>query len=128
MTRERLDSILAAYGADPKRWPEAERADALAFARAQAIDLSDAKLTDALLDLAPAPAAPSDLLTARILRTAPRPATAARLRAAGWALAACMILGALIGYGAGAMAPTSSGGDDLVAAALSPLAPDGDAS
>jgi len=126
MTRERLEAILAAYGADPKRWPAAERDAALAFARANAIDLSEAKITDALLDLAPPPAPPSDLLMARVLRAAPK-AAAASLRIAALALAACMILGVLIGYGAGKLAP-ASGGDELAAVALDPLASDGGAS
>ncbi|MES1200046.1 MAG: hypothetical protein ABUS57_01185 [Pseudomonadota bacterium] len=46
---------------------------------------------------------------------------------AALALAACMVLGVLIGFGAGKLAPTS-GGDDLVAVALDPLAPNGGAS
>lgn len=34
MTSERFHTLVEAYGADPRRWPEHERADALAWARA----------------------------------------------------------------------------------------------
>jgi hypothetical protein len=34
MTPERFHTLVAAYGADPRRWPSHERADALAWARA----------------------------------------------------------------------------------------------
>lgn len=34
MTSERFHTLVEAYGADPRRWPQHERADALAWARA----------------------------------------------------------------------------------------------
>lgn len=125
MTKERFEAILAAYGADARRWPEAERAAAEAYLAANPTDLTDARVIDALLDAAPQPAPPSDVLMRRILREAPKrpmPRYAPAL-----ALAACMVIAVLIGYGAGALAPPSaSGADELVAAALDPLSPGGD--
>lgn len=105
MNKERFDAILAAYGADPRRWPADERAAAEAFAAREKVDLSEAREIDALLARAAPPGAPSDLLQARIMRAAPRPA--AMLRGAGLALAACMIAGVLVGYGVGLNAPAS---------------------
>jgi len=53
MKIERLQEILDAYGADPGRWPEGERSEALAFV-AQSADgkrrLDEARRLDALLD------------------------------------------------------------------------------
>ena len=120
MERERFDAIVAAYGADPKRWPEAEREAALQLMHAEAIDLADARALDALLDLTAPTPAPSDLLTHRILRAAPKsPFRPARL---GWAVAATALIGALVGYSAGSLAPASHGeGDDVLALALDPL-------
>lgn len=110
MNRTRLDQIIASYGADPRRWPEAERAEALALVDREGVDLTDARALDALLDLTPAPAAPGDLLQARILRARP---TVRRAPAAGWALAACMVMGILVGYGAGLQAPADASAEDM---------------
>ena len=52
MTRDRFTQLLDAYGGDSKRWPEAERADALAFAksdRTAEAALDEARKLDALL-------------------------------------------------------------------------------
>lgn len=52
MTLERFTEILDAYGADPARWPEGERAAATAFAEARQ-DLADPLLAQAAsLDIA----------------------------------------------------------------------------
>ena len=119
MERERFDAMIAAYGADRRRWPEGERADALALMQADAIDVSEARALDVLLDCAASLPGPSDLLTHRILRAAPRPALRpARL---GWAIAATVLMGALMGYGAGRVAPVHGESEEMIAAALDPL-------
>ncbi len=53
MTKDRFTAILAAYGANPARWPEAEREAALAFlaANPRAVRLAEAAQTDAWLDM-----------------------------------------------------------------------------
>lgn len=104
MDKARFEAITAAYGAEPRRWPAAERAAAEAYAAREGVDLSGARALDALLDAAPAPAPANDLLAARILAARRKPTM--RLNPA-WALAACMIGGVLIGYGVGARAPTT---------------------
>ena len=75
MKTERLAEILAAYGGDPLRWPEAERLAAQGLAardpRAAAM-VAEAEALDALFDLAPVDA-PSAGLTARVLDRRPRP-------------------------------------------------------
>ncbi len=80
MTIERLTEIVDAYGADPLRWPAAERIAAQAFAardaRAAAV-VAQAQLLDGLLDAVPAQA-PSAALTARVLASRPK---VSRLRA-----------------------------------------------
>ena len=57
MNAKRLEQILAAYGAKPERWPEAERDQALALlaqdAHAQRL-LREARRLDGLLDSLPA--------------------------------------------------------------------------
>lgn len=80
MEAARFAALLDAYGADPARWPEEERAAALALlatssdARARQ---REAAALDAMLGTAP-PAPPSDLLVARVLAAAPGAAAAAR--------------------------------------------------
>jgi hypothetical protein len=85
MTTERFAALLDAYGADPARWPEAERADARALLERspQARVRRDAAAAlDVLLDRA-ATAEPSPALAERILAQAPRAprAKVVRLRA-----------------------------------------------
>jgi hypothetical protein len=73
MTLQRLQQLLDAYGADPKRWPEEERTAALALlacsmeARARQ---AETERLDALLNLAPV-AQPSAELISRVLAAAP---------------------------------------------------------
>ena len=53
MTSERFQELLAAYGADPRRWPEREREGARAFLAADSERerlLFEARQTDAVLD------------------------------------------------------------------------------
>lgn len=125
MNRERFEQVLAAYGADPKRWPEAERAALEAYAAANADAssvLAEARATDALLDAAREPLAPNPQLAARILNAAPRKAARAVSfdTRARWALAACALLGVIAGYGGGRFAP-SAPADDTEAMALAAL-------
>jgi hypothetical protein len=47
MTPERFHTLVEAYGADPRRWPEHERDDALAWARAHRAE-AEAQLEEAL--------------------------------------------------------------------------------
>lgn len=88
MTHERLRDLLAAYGADPSRWPEAERAEGLRLLAADpglAAEQAAAGRLDAALDrfaLAPLPGGAA-ALSARVLPDfSPRPGWVARTRAA----------------------------------------------
>src|SRR2546422_8081123 len=80
MTRQRLQQLLDAYGANPDRWPWQERFDALlllghsAEARAQR---DEAGRLDELLDLTPV-AHPSGELATRILAASPVEETQAK--------------------------------------------------
>ena len=122
MDRSRFEHLLEAYGADFARWPEAERAAGEAYARAHADEvaalLSDTRSLDAALDAGKALPAASAGLTARVLAAAPRAAPMRQIRfaPAGWALAACAVLGVIIGYGAGALAQPSDDGSYFSAA------------
>lgn len=111
MTLTRLQEILAAYGADPVRWPTAERDAALAVLRRLPVSVaSDAETLDRLLDLTGERTLPSlgtdTLLAARIrtraLKTAqiaaPMPrGTTARFWPQATALAAALLVGIMIG-------------------------------
>jgi hypothetical protein len=125
MNRTRFEYLLDAYGADLTRWPQDERAAAERFARENAEVLAPllqaAHALDAKLSLAAAVQAPSIGLSDRILAAAPR-AVARPQRTnfapAGWALAACTLLGVILGYGGGALAAPSADQDDYFAAAF----------
>lgn len=104
MTSERFLALVAAYGADARRWPEAERAAAQAFAVAEphaaAPALAEADAADALLH-ASRVAQPSMALRDRVIASAAEAGLKAgregrrwldRLAltlGAGWAAAAC---------------------------------------
>lgn len=123
MDRTRFEYLLDAYGADFERWPSDERAAGLAFARdnseAAAPLLNAARALDAKLDWARAQVPPSAALVARILIAAPRALERApNLAPAGWALAACALLGVVIGYGGGALAAPAADQDEYFAAAF----------
>lgn len=101
MTRERFARLVAAYGADPARWPAAERAGAIEVARRpeNLAVLADAAALDAQLQgySVDFPGAP---LVHRVAAGAPRPA--ARWRRAGvwWSglgLAGVGAAGAMLG-------------------------------
>jgi len=72
ITIERLEQLLDAYGADPERWPPAEREAALSLLErsAEARARRDAAASlDALLDLVPAERPPAEL-AARVMEAA----------------------------------------------------------
>lgn len=73
MTAERFLALVAAYGADRRRWPEAERAAAEAFTAARPDVagplLAEADAIDALLHRSPTPQ-PSMVLRDRVLAAA----------------------------------------------------------
>lgn len=125
MDRERFATIVAAYGAEPRRWPQDERAAAQAYAAAHpeecAALLSEARELDAALAAAPV-RQPSDLLAARVL-TAHRASVRGGLlqgpRRAALALAACAVMGVLVGYGGARLAPaepTADSAEEMIAA------------
>lgn len=101
MDNTRLQVLLEAYGADARRWPEADRP--LAQAAFEESDLSpvldNARTTDDLLGLSPAPVA-SAALRERVLAAAPK------ARARVWAPGAWLWRGAL---GAGMAAAVAAG-------------------
>ncbi|GAA0868702.1 hypothetical protein GCM10009116_06680 [Brevundimonas basaltis] len=104
MTAERFLALVAAYGADRRRWPEGERAAADAFAATRADisapALAEADAVDALLHRSPAPQV-SAALRDRVLTAAAsaggRAGRAGRMWidrlslafGAGWAVATC---------------------------------------
>ncbi|WP_233805556.1 hypothetical protein [Paraburkholderia sp. HP33-1] len=102
MTPERFHQIVAAYGADSRRWPEREREAAQAWARAHRVEadavLSDAAGLDAWLG-ADQFEPPSRALQSRIIAGAPlrRPAARRRLWWSGAAVVGVGLLGGVAG-------------------------------
>lgn len=133
MNRERFEQLLEAYGADMRRWPAEKRAGAEIFAAAHAAEiaaaLAAARTLDGVLDRGTVDA-PPPALASRILADAPRArARSAGLnQSAGWALAACALLGVLLGFGGGMLAPVADNDDSYFAAAFEapPAAAPGD--
>ena len=110
---DRLEALLEAYGADPERWPAAEREPAVALlarsAEARAMQREAARL-DRMLDLA-APPTPSPELLADILAGAsvsPWRRWAAVLWPFGpiWKPASALVLAGLLGVATGLLAPS----------------------
>jgi hypothetical protein len=102
MTPERFHQIVAAYGADARRWPARERAAAQAWSRAHRSEADAALRGAAGLDawLAADQLAPPSLeLQRRIIDTAPsrRPAARWRLWWSGAAVAGVGLLGGVAG-------------------------------
>ncbi len=109
MTAERFNALIAAYGADARRWPEGERAAAQAYLAAEPgtarAVLAEADSLDALLHAAPAPRV-SMALRDRVIASAAEAGLKARRHGrvwldrlalalgAGWAVAACAGVGA----------------------------------
>ena len=104
MTSERFLALIAAWGADARRWPEGERMAAQAFIAANPETareaLAEADAVDALLHLSPAPRV-SMVLQDRVMASAAETGLKARregrrwidrltvVLGAGWAAAAC---------------------------------------
>lgn len=112
MTLDRLEALIAAYGASPDRWPAAEREagrEALArHAAALAPQLGEASALDTQLASLP-PVSPGPHLAARLLPPPAAPPRARRYRPnLGWltspgspaiaAAMACLTLGITVGY------------------------------
>ncbi|MET3213989.1 UNVERIFIED_ORG: hypothetical protein ABIC48_001732 [Burkholderia territorii] len=107
MTPERFRTIVAAYGSDARRWPQAERAAAEAWAHAHPRDALEALDEAAELDawlMQDTVASPAPALVERIVATAPAAAPApqrARRRGRVWwsgaAFAGVGLAGALAG-------------------------------
>jgi len=104
MTPERFHTLVAAYGADPQRWPQHEREDALAWARAHRAEanaaLDEAMTLDSWLSrdmVAP----PGRALFEQIVAGAPvKPVAAVKRRSFWWsgaAFAGVGLAGALAG-------------------------------
>lgn len=117
MGLERFERLVEAFGADPRRWPQAERAAAEAFlagnvdARARLVAAAE---IDSLLSLASTPE-PSDLLHRRVLRAAPRKAAITPLgwlSGAGWAAAAAA--GVFVGVSIGQQVSQAWQADDIL--------------
>lgn len=103
MSIDRLKTLTEAYGADRRRWPEAERAAAEAAVSRDAVAadrlLREADALDAALDASPRPVVSSalrDRVLASALSAGLTPKQARRVWdrlvvwfAAGWAAAAC---------------------------------------
>lgn len=104
MTSERFLALIAAWGADARRWPEGERMAAQAFVAANPetarAALAEADAVDALLHRSPAPGV-SMALRDRVIASAAEAGLKARgegrrwldrltvMLGAGWAAAAC---------------------------------------
>jgi hypothetical protein len=106
MTAERFLVLVAAYGADTRRWPEAERAAASAFAAARP-DVAQAALAEAddldvLLHLSRAPQ-PSPSLRDRVVGSAARAGLKARREGRRW------FDRMVLAFGAGCAAATCAG-------------------
>jgi hypothetical protein len=122
MDRVRFESIVSAYGGDPRRWPEAERVAAEAYAAANARELAsllrEARALDGVLD-ADAPVAAGDLLIARVLARAPKAVARAFFEPRLWtALAACAVAGVLAGFGGGSLIPEPDESEAVITAAF----------
>lgn len=123
MDRSRFEELLAAYGADFRRWPEDVRATGESFSAAHGTEIAqamaDARIVDAALNLATVDGEEApELLTRRILAKAPKPQPRGFDRRAVMALAACAVFGVLIGYGGGLFAPVTDVDDSYFTAAF----------
>lgn len=122
---ERFRACAEAYGADARRWPQADRAlhARLADTAEGAAILAAAGRTDEFLDAwkpAPAEAALADRISAAVLDDRPR-----RRRMAAWsaaAFAASAVLGFAVGY---MQAPPDAGADVVTLFIVGPAAAPG---
>jgi hypothetical protein len=117
MTPERFRELTQAYGADPRRWPEAERAGAAAFLETHGAEAREAYDEAGALDQLLGRhrvAAATPGLAEQIIGTAPRGRVwrKARLLWQGAGLAGIGLAGALAGALAVAMLPPLDLQDD----------------
>jgi hypothetical protein len=131
MDRNRFEHLLSAYGGDLRRWPAAERAAAEEFlaqhGASVAAELAEARALDSALETARGAARADGSLETRVLASAPRPVRTSTSAHTYWALAACALMGVLLGYGGGQLATPASNGEDYFAMAFeSPFAAPGD--
>ncbi|MED5548922.1 MAG: hypothetical protein VX529_06135 [Pseudomonadota bacterium] len=119
MTEERFFQIVEAYGANPARWPEGERAAAMAFADAHPGITDDVLRAESALDdwLVGRDVQPSELLERRILNRFPAPAASPVRWQVPAAAAAALLVGAFIGFASGALTVTEPMTPTLYAAA-----------
>jgi hypothetical protein len=106
MTPERFQTIVDAYGADPRRWPQGERADAQAWAALHPGEAAALLAESASLDAwlaSDALEAPPRVLAERIIATAPAHRRWLPRRQLWWSGAAFAGIG-LAGGVAGALA------------------------
>jgi len=103
MTNERFLQILNAYGANPQRWPSAERAQAEAFAARHGDEWAVALAAEAELDalLGSGEGRPGELLQRRIVRSLPQ--TEVWNWRAPLAAAAALVIGVMLGFSSGAL-------------------------
>jgi hypothetical protein len=103
MTLERFAELVEIYGAEPRRWPQRERQEAMLFAREHADDaeriLAGARKLDAALDRYVVPAPGATLIRAIMESAPPIRAAARRVRLwrHGMSFAAAGLAGALAG-------------------------------
>jgi hypothetical protein len=110
MTPERFDALVAAWGADARRWPEAERAAAQAFAASRrdmvGPVLAEADAVDALLHASRA-VQPSAALRDRVIAAAAGAGLTAKREGRRWLDRMALALGA--GWTAAACAGVAAG-------------------
>lgn len=132
MDRSRFEAIVTAYGADPARWPPAERAAALAFAEAHpafaAPVLARERSLDDLLETARDGPAPHGEVAARLLASiaaqAGQPASPLAPRLPDWAALAAglaLVAGLGLGWGGSALLTEPDAGAGLYLAAFDTL-------
>lgn len=124
MTEDRVIAILNAYGADPARWPQDERAGVQAFLDLHPELMAEVALEaelDALLAM-PDPQ-PSELLQHRILRAMPAP-----VQQWGWkapiAAAIALVVGVTVGFAGGYVSPAQQDVESIYADAYESLGED----
>lgn len=133
MTIERLNELISAYGANPQRWPDAERDQAIAFMDANRAATEEAikkaNVLDELLESDKKNVGNTDFLAARIMKAAnaenSAPPVAANDRLIPWrkstwkSVAATFILTTGFGFAAGQSAVAKSNRMDTAEALLS---------
>lgn len=113
--QDRLARLVAAYGADPARWPEQDRGLAALLDPAMA---GEARALDALLAQTPPPAPPSAALIGQIMDGAPAASEPwwrmVWPQTPKWAPAAALSVALLAGFGTGALVPAQGIDDDTL--------------